>query len=123
MMPWIEKAEEGLEVASLIASSAKFRESVGFHCQQAAEKYLKAFLTHVQVEFRKTHDIVELQGLAATGGMPGPLSEEDAKWLNRFGGEIRRPNDVPEMLPGDELRAIDLATRVKQAVLARLGRS
>ncbi len=31
-----------------------------FHCQQAAEKALKAFLVWYDVPFRKTHDLREL---------------------------------------------------------------
>ena len=46
---WIEKADADLEVARRMAAEAadrlRIREIVGFHCQQAAEKYLKALLT------------------------------------------------------------------------------
>lgn len=31
-----------------------------FHSQQAAEKALKAFLTHSQIAFRKTQDLTDL---------------------------------------------------------------
>lgn len=52
---WIEKADADLEVAQRIAAEAadngRIREIVGFHCQQAAEKYLKALLTRYQIEF------------------------------------------------------------------------
>jgi len=34
-------------------------EVFGFHCQQAAEKLLKAVLEHQQVVYRRTHDIDE----------------------------------------------------------------
>jgi HEPN domain-containing protein len=118
MMPWIDKAEKDLKVARLSVSDPDLREVVGFHCQQAAEKYLKAFLTHVQVEFRKTHDLEELLRLAAIGGLSAPVGPEDAKWLTGFGVDVRYPGDFPEMLPGEELRALDIATRVKDAVLA-----
>lgn len=37
-----------------------FPNAIAFHCQQAAEKYLKAFLTWHQVAFSKTHDLQEL---------------------------------------------------------------
>jgi HEPN domain-containing protein len=33
-----------------------------FHCQQAVEKAMKAFLTWHDRIFRKTHDLVELGG-------------------------------------------------------------
>ena len=58
---WIEKADADLHVAEQMAAEAavnlRVREIVGFHRQQAAEKYLKAFLTRHQIEFPKTHDL------------------------------------------------------------------
>jgi hypothetical protein len=44
-----------------------------------------------------------------------------AKWLTPFGVEIRYPGDTAEMLPGDEMKAIEIANHVKQSVLAILG--
>ena len=42
---WVLKAEEDIEVARKLAAEAKpHRDAVCFHCQQAAEKYLKALL-------------------------------------------------------------------------------
>ena len=118
MMPWIDTAEADLGVANILAAQSAFREAVGFHCQQAAEKYLKALLTHLQIEFRKTHDLEELLGLVATAIEPLPITAADANWLTKFGVELRYPSDAPEMLPGDEHRALDIASRVKDAVLA-----
>src|ERR1039458_10896966 len=58
---WIERADADLHVAEQLAAEAardlRVREIVGFHCQQAAEKYLKALLTRYQIEFPKTHDL------------------------------------------------------------------
>jgi len=63
---WLLKAEEDFNAAkSLITHGASFLSTVCFHSQQAAEKYLKAFLTYHQVEFPKTHDIDELLDLIA----------------------------------------------------------
>ena len=41
----------------------------------------------------------------------------EATWLTPFGVDIRYPGDFPETIPGDEIRALDLAQRVKDAVL------
>ena len=58
---WLLKAEEDLNAAkSLVTYGDTFLSTVCFRSQQAAEKYLKAFLTNRQVEFPKTHDIDEL---------------------------------------------------------------
>ena len=51
---WLLKAEEDLNAAkSLITHGASFLSTVCFHSQQAAEKYLKAFLLIIRSSFRK----------------------------------------------------------------------
>ncbi len=58
---WLSRAEEDLDVATrLIAESTPYLSTVAFHAQQAAEKFLKAFLVRHGVEFPKTHDLEEL---------------------------------------------------------------
>jgi HEPN domain-containing protein len=114
---WIEKADADLEVARRMAAETvdnlRIREIVGFHCQQAAEKYLKALLTWRQIEFPKTHDIKTLLQLAGdpVAGLLG-----SAKWLTPFGVGVRYPGDTAEMLPGDEGKAIEIASQVKQVI-------
>ena len=55
---WITKAEIDFRTADrLIQDSDPIRESIAFHCQQAVEKYVKAFLVRHQREFPKTHDL------------------------------------------------------------------
>ena len=49
-------------------------EIIGFHCQQAIEKILKALLSDLGVRFRKTHEIGALMALLAQAGYgPRPV--------------------------------------------------
>jgi HEPN domain-containing protein len=122
---WIEKADADLHVAEQMAAEAavnlRVREIVGFHCQQAAEKYLKALLTRHQIEFPKTHDLQVLLEFVdrVDPGRADAMREVD--WLSPFGVKVRYPGDTPEMLPGDEQKALDLARRVKRVVRSTLG--
>ena len=53
---WLSKADKDLQAAGvLLRAQLDDYESVGFHAQQAAEKYIKAFLVRHQIEFPKTH--------------------------------------------------------------------
>ena len=45
---------------------------------------------------------------------------DEANWLSPFGAEIRYPGDLTEMLPGEDVRACQLAKKVRDAVLAVL---
>ena len=62
VMPWIQKADNDISAARHLAESMYPApvEIICFHCQQAAEKYLKAFLVYNDQEPPKTHDLIEL---------------------------------------------------------------
>ena len=62
--PWVRKAEEDVHAAHELAGvRPPLRDIVAFHCQQAAEKYLKALLQELSVPFPKTHDLEQLVDL------------------------------------------------------------
>ena len=55
---FLKKAAEDEAVLDLILVSDKISDDVvGFHAQQAAEKLLKALLSHLGLAFRRTHDL------------------------------------------------------------------
>ena len=63
---WMRRADEDLAVAEqLLSDGVPYFGSIGFHAQQAAEKFLKAFLVWHQIEFPKTHDLSQLLQLVA----------------------------------------------------------
>jgi len=73
---WIEKAEQDLLAASIILDSGYDEKPYGtvcFHCQQAAEKYLKAYLVFLDVMFPKTHNIGQLIQLGVPHDELGPF--------------------------------------------------
>lgn len=57
---WVLKANSDLADARRTIESDGPYDTACFHCQQAAEKYLKAFLAWHNCEIPKTHDIEEL---------------------------------------------------------------
>ena len=58
---WLTKALHDLTAARTVAASAEPLFDVGaFHCQQAAEKAVKAYLVFRDRPFPKTHDVAEL---------------------------------------------------------------
>lgn len=121
---WIGKADADLDAAEQLAPKAADsilrREIVGFHCQQSVEKYIKALLTYDQVEFPKTHHIGRLRMLVETVHREAAEAMIEAEWLTPFGADTRYPGDAAEMLPGDEVKAIETARSVKALVLGIL---
>ena len=50
---WIEKADRDLGTAQLIhAYLPDYLDTIAFHCQQAVEKYLKAYLYFLEIPFK-----------------------------------------------------------------------
>ena len=118
---WVKKADVDFDVAGrLLEEGARFREVIAFHAQQAVEKHLKALLVRHQVEFPKTHDIEELLNLLRRVRPEIADSLQEARWLTPFGVEVRYPGDFPDMLPGEERKAFELARHVKETVMAEL---
>ena len=118
---WIAKAEVDYRTAErLVRDDEPIRESIAFHCQQTAEKYLKAFLVWRQVEVPKTHSIGQLLDLVSAVAPELAASLADAISLTPFGAEIRYPGDFPELLPGEERTVFNLAKRTRGAILAQL---
>src|SRR5437879_445067 len=58
---WIRKAEDDYRGAGKLASGRdRLHDQVCFHCQQCAEKYLKALLEELNLSIPKTHDLEDL---------------------------------------------------------------
>ena len=100
---------------SLLEHGEDFAGHVGFHSQQAAEKYLKALLTYRQIEFPKTHDIERLLSLLVDHGELLPEELEGASILTAYGVNARYPSTT-ELTAKQAREAIELASMVRDFV-------
>lgn len=69
-----------------------------FHARQAIEKCLKAVLFARLVEFRRTHDLVELCDLLQRNGLNTPIAPEWFKLLNPFAVALRYEEAEPRRI-------------------------
>lgn len=94
----VHRAHKDLVAAEvLLKEGFEDYENVGFHAQQAAEKFIKAFLVRHQIEFPKTHNIALLRQLVGSvdSELAKALDVSDA--LTPYGVEFRYPGDLPSM--------------------------
>jgi len=78
---WLIKANNDLTVAKReIEYENPVTDVVCFHCQQAVEKFLKAFLISKNIETGKTHDVDVL--LKKCCQIDNEFSDNDLKDLN-----------------------------------------
>lgn len=94
-------------------------DTVCYHAQQCAEKYLKALLVHLAVDFPKIHDIGELIQLLPPNYRPS-LSVVEAELLTDFATASRYPGDEEPIEPSDASEAVAIARRVREVVQKHL---
>lgn len=118
---WLKKAKDDLRGAEIDLSAVPpLLGDLMFHCQQAVEKALKAFLTWHDHPFRKTHDLVEVGAQCAT---LDPSLEDllrRAAPLTEYAWKFRYPGDAEEPEAAEAAEALGLARECVAAVLLRL---
>jgi HEPN domain-containing protein len=61
---WKQKAENDLRTAEIVLSSQDSpTDTICFHAQQCAEKYLKSYLTSKNITIEKTHDLTRINNI------------------------------------------------------------
>jgi HEPN domain-containing protein len=117
---WVRKAEEDFEVAESLAKQLKLRrDAVCFHCQQAAEKYLKALVQELGAAVPRTHDLEDLLDLLLPGDASLKRLRRGLSSLTRYAVEYRYPGMRARTR---EMRsALRMARRVREELRRRLG--
>lgn len=96
---WLDKADEDLIVVKkLTESELTAKSSICFHCQQASEKYLKAYLIYNEIEPARTHNIEYLLSKCSRYNME--FKKIDPLNLSDFGVHARYPGDF--YIPDEE---------------------
>jgi HEPN domain-containing protein len=116
---WLRKAESDLTNAGMCLDAGQALDTACFHAQQAAEKYLKAYLTAHEIDFPFIHNLEKLVELCAQRdpsflGLKA-LSQE----LTPYAVELRYDD---EFWPAIEIarQALDAALEIKRFVIDRL---
>jgi len=110
-------AEQGLKADNVIT------DTVCFHCQQAAEKYLKALLVKQQIEFTKTHSIALLVNLCATKDTSLKEELKEADILTDYAVEIRYPDDWYEPTIEETRLAYEMMLKVKSVIINKIAQT
>ena len=94
--PWIQRAENDISSANFLTEKMYPvpTEIVCFHCQQAAEKYLKAFLVYNDQEPPKTHDLIEIARLCNNYDNDFLIIIPKCEYLLPFATQTRYPSKI-----------------------------
>ncbi len=117
---WVQMAAEDLDAARrLLQGKPPLAQTAAFHCQQAAEKALQAYLEMRETRPPKTHVLGELFDLTCQLD-PRFAPLQDADWLTHFAVEARYPGYALKPTVASATEALAAAERVFRFVLDRL---
>lgn len=118
---WLYHAYQDLLSAKILIDDKRLYEQVVFHCQQAIEKSLKAFLLY------KAHRLLDGHNLTWLCKQAAMLDSEFTAWiekstqLNRFYIETRYPADIPANITRDFAQTVlDDTGRLVDVVCERI---
>jgi HEPN domain-containing protein len=118
---WIIKGDHDLGTAKITyLHIPEYLDTVTFHCQQAIEKYFKAYLIFQCTKFKFSHDLIYLLDLITLkdndfGSYYDVISE-----LQGYAVEIRYPNETIYLSNEKVEKAITIAKNVREFVTSKM---
>jgi HEPN domain-containing protein len=117
---WLERANADLRAATVLAADPSLSSEACFHCQQAVEKALKAYLTFKGSEFEYVHAIAYLTDLCAEQDDGFDRFRDLAEPLTRYAVGFRYPRSSSDPNPRETKDALVVAEQICRFVLDRL---
>ena len=118
---WLRYAQEDLAGAEVLTSAhPPLLKLALFHCQQAVEKALKAFLVWHEQPFTKTHNLVPLgdQSVALDPTLDAVVAP--ALQLTRYAVRLRYPGEPEEPTVEEAKQWLVIARSALDEILQRL---
>ena len=121
---WLKKAEEdfGFACITLADPAITYYAQICFHFQQAAEKYLKAYIVAHELEFKKIHDLTELLRICSNHLANLNKLNDACAFLTDFYIDTRYPVHWPSNISKNEaLQAESEARKIKDTIIQAIG--
>lgn len=116
---WLKIVDQDLKSAKGLLKIEIFSTAT-YHCQQAAEKALKAYLVFKNHTITKTHDLMRLIELCSKFDKTFEKLYDAAEHLNPFATKFRYPTefDIPDF--EDTKKAIQRTQKIVNFVLKKI---
>jgi len=120
---WLNKADEDFHFAAAnLKEGSNFYAQICFHFQQAAEKYLKAFIVAYDLEFEKSHNLIYLLKLCKQKESALSNLNDECEFLNTFYIETCYPvhwptNYTKEKALHSKEAALKIAEKIKERLI------
>ncbi len=115
---WLIKSMHDIGSAHcLLEGNEKYLDNAVYHCQQAAEKAIKAFLTYKDIIFEKTHNLVALISLCLQSEPGFAQFKKEAEILTPYATEFRYPGDILEPDINEAKQALEMSESIVNFVI------
>ena len=121
-LEWTKKANADLDTAkTLMEIDNPHTEIIGFHCQQAVEKYMKAYLVSINMKIPKIHDLDSLLQICIQNNPDfANLNREKISSLTDYAIDFRYPDDNAEPTLDEVKEYYELSLKIKEFILPRV---
>jgi HEPN domain-containing protein len=125
---WMIIADDDFDSAKILNESVrKHLEVICYLCAQAAEKYLKCYLTYNDMIPQKTHNLVLLNDKCIEIDNSFEEIKMECGFLNRYVNEIRYPyriqiyeNDVIHVINSvEKIQNIDALKKIREEIVKK----
>jgi len=114
ILEWFYFADADYDSALILNDAyRKHNEIICFHCQQAVEKYLKAFLCYNGVIPPKIHALESLCAMCSEFDTSFNSIAKDCAYLSPFAVRARYPLEI-EITAKNTAKAIEIARQIKE---------
>lgn len=115
---WLFRARDDLGAArKLLAGPERFPAIAAYHCQQAAEKALKAAIARTGRPIPKIHDLRVLVEICLLTHTAFDSLRDACEELTPYATEFRYPGDAADPTPDEIAHALQLASDVVDTVV------
>jgi HEPN domain-containing protein len=117
---WFEKADSNiLNMKNNLKAEKIPVDTICFHAQQTAEKYIKGYLIYYDIEFKLVHDLPYLVAFAVKIDKKFKDLYEISNKLNDYAIDIRYPHFYTPT-PVEAKEAYKITLKAKESVLSRI---
>ncbi len=114
---WLSFAREDLDTANaLLGGEYLYNRSICYHCQQAAEKDLKAYIIYLDLPLNKTHNLSKLVDQIKELDIDILKLQSDVEILTDYIVTARYPDDSEPITDAESKLAFSVSKKINSYV-------
>jgi len=120
---WVKYGDMDLESAKYLLNMKPIPyEVICYHCQQAVEKYIKAYIVSRDEELNKIHDLIELNKICKKHNKNFENIDTMCSELNNYAVIVRYPFHTLDLEEIDVKKALKYATEIREFITSQLSK-